>query len=464
VHRNRCNVLERARHLSPGVAPDPGAATAAPHHASAASADSSPTRTTPPPVPGPTDLLLAPKWYAEGALGITALVWAFSPSSLDDQEPNPENNLMNTAVTFTVAKKPNIHVVPLDDGDGPGPSPTLGWTVFSSLFVSNNIIRNHPIKDTNLILYPIPLGPAGGNGGLSVGPPNVWDLTTGPGRTQPLQRLFWYHQVLGIPSDERLFGLFDSSIPAGGFSGWAKSKYKSASTKPSGTTPSHEAGHLTGLGHVDCVGTEEAGAGLDPTHPNARPNCSLAPISTAGYFGLTVHDTPFTIYSNDPAHPQAAFPLMSYGSPKWNDAYHWCKMLAYYEVPCSPEAIGVPGVPIPTPTHVNVDCDKTVRGPGGIDLKVCLADSSAPDYGDYPQLPPDKITMVVPAQPRAWLLVTGVLTGSGGVISQAALVDELAPSLAALAAEDEAAAAGAGGAGTNEIVVNDASGGVRARA
>jgi hypothetical protein len=277
-----------------------------------------------------------------------------------------------------------------------------------------------------------------------------------------LQKLFWYHQVLGLADDQRLFGLFDSSIPSGGYSGWAKSNLKSAWTKPSGTTPSHEAGHLTGLQHVDCVGSEEAGGALDPTHPNAAPNCSLAPIGKAGYFGLTVYDTPFTIYSNDPAHPQAAFPLMSYASTTWSDAYHWCKMLTYYEVPCSPDAIGVPGIPIPNPTNVNVDCDKSVTGPGGIELKICLTDPTTPDYDNYPQLPPNKIIMAVPAPPQAWLLVTGTLTRDGGTITQAAVVDKLAPSLAALAATDEdAARRGAGGA--NEIVVNDSSGMMLAR-
>lgn len=405
---------------------------------------------------------LDPKWYAEGTLNITALVWAFSPSTLDDKEPNPENNLMSTTVQFKVAKKPNIHVVPLDDGAGPGPSPTLGWTIFSTLFVSNNIIRFHPIADTNLTLYPAPVGPSTGSGGIGFGTVPAWDLTTSTGRTQPLQKLFWYHQVLGLPESERLFGIFDSSIPSGGFSGWAKSNLKSAWTKPSGTTPSHEAGHLTGLKHVDCVGSEEDGGALDPTHPNAAPNCSLAPISKAGFFGLTVYDTPFTVYSNDPAHPQAAFPLMSYAGTKWNDAYHWCKMLTYYEVPCSPEGIGVPGKPIPNPTDIDVDCDKSVAGPGGIEMKVCLTGSAAPDHNNYPQLPANQVTLAVPAQPQAWMLVTGVLTKDGGTITQAALVDKLAPSLAALAAEDDAAAI-AGRGGSNEIVVVDAAGGVLAR-
>jgi hypothetical protein len=392
------------------------------------------------------NFVLDPKWYAEGALNISALVWAFGPGTLDDKEPNPENNLMKTAVTFKAAKNPNVHVVPLDDGAGPGPSPSLLWVISSSLFVSNNIIRYHPIADTNLTVYPVPLGPASNGNGGGIGTVPAWDLSTSTGRTQPLQRLFWYHQVLGIPSDERLFGLFDSSIPSGGYTGWAKSNLKSAWTMPSGSTPSHEAGHLTGLNHVDCSGSEADGGALDATHPNARPHCSLAPTGTAGYFGLTVYDTPFTIYSNDPAHPQAGYPLMGYKSPKWNDAYHWCKMLTYYEVPCSPEAIGVPGIPIPHPTNIDVNCDKSVTGPGGIALKICLADPGT----------------VVPAKPQAWLLVTGTLSKNGGVITQAALVDKLAPSLAALVAEDEAALQ-PGRGGQNELVVQDAAGATIAR-
>jgi hypothetical protein len=381
---------------------------------------------------------LEPKWYAEGKLDISALVWAYGPSTLDEKEPNPENNFTKITVNFKAGRQPNLRIVPMDDGAGPGPSPTLAWTVFSSLVVSNSIVRNHPIADTNLKIYPIPLGPPTGNGGVSAGNPGAWDLTTSAGRDQPLQRLFWYHQLLGIPDEDRLAGIFDDSIPGGGYSGWAKKQYKSFWAKPSGTTPAHEAGHATGLGHVDCAGTEEQGGGLDKTHPNARPHCSLAPTSTAGYFGFTVFDTPFTIYSNDPAHPHAAFPLMSYKSPKWNDAYHWCKMLTYYDVPCSPEGIGVPGLPIPSPHDLDVNCDNTVTGPGGIELKVCFGDSH-----------------VVPAKPQNWLLVTGVLNQGGAVITKAALVDKLAPALAALAEP--------AGGGPNAIVVTDAAGAILAK-
>ncbi len=406
------------------------------------------------------NFVLDPKWYAEGNLSVSALVWAYGPSTLDDKEPNPENNFMKLNVNFKNAKKPNIHVVPLDDGAGPGPNPSLAWTVSSAQFVSNNIVRYHPLADTNLTLYPIPLSPAtgGGNGGLAA--ISAWDLSSGTGRTQPLQKLFWYHQVLNLPADERLFGMFDSSIPSGGYTGWAKSSLKSAWTMPSGTTPSHEAGHLTGLGHVDCVGSEEAGGALDKTHPNAAPNCSLAPVNAMGYFGMTVFDTPFNIYSNNPSHPKAAFPLMSYASTKWNDAYHWCLMLTYYEVPCSPEGIGVPGKPIPNPTRNTVDCDESVTGPNGMELKICLADPSTPNYSEYPTMPATKLKMAIPAKPQAWVLVTGVLTKDGGTITQAALVDKLAPSLAALAAEE---ATGSGAVGKNEIAVRDSAGAVIAR-
>lgn len=374
------------------------------------------------------NFLIDPKWYAEGSLQITALVWAYGPSTLDDKEPNPENNMMKQTVTFHAGRQPNLRIVPLDDGGGPGPSPTLAWTVFSSFSVSNSIVRYHPIADTNLIVYPIPLGPPPGDGGLTANNPGAWDLTTSFGRAQPLQRLFWYHQLLGVPDDERLAGIFDDSIPGGGYAGWALSQYKSYWAKPSGTTPAHEAGHATGLGHVDCAGNEEQGGGLDKTHPNARPNCSLAPTGASGYFGFTVFDAPFTIYSNDPNHPQAAFPLMSYKSPKWNDAYHWCKMLNHYDVACSFEGIGVPGLPIPSPHNVDVDCTDTL----------CISadgQSSAP------------------AKPQAWLLVTGVAGKDSATITRAALVDKVAPSLQNAL----------GGGGANEIVVTDTAGGQIAR-
>jgi hypothetical protein len=111
------------------------------------------------------NFVLEPKWYAEGTVQITALVWAYGPSTLDDKEPNPDNNMVKTTVSFKVGRQPDLRLVPLDDGTGPGPSPTLGWLVFSALATSESIVRSHPIAGTNLIVYPLPLGPENPNGG-----------------------------------------------------------------------------------------------------------------------------------------------------------------------------------------------------------------------------------------------------------------------------------------------------------
>ena len=77
-------------------------------------------------------------------------------------------------------------------------------------------------------------------------------------------------------------------------------------------------------------------------HPTGLPGVLTDPIDPDGYFGFTNYRDPVVIYSNDPDHPQAAFPMMGYKGPKWTDPYHWCLLLARFGVPCDPESIGVP--------------------------------------------------------------------------------------------------------------------------
>ena len=104
------------------------------------------------------------------------------------------------------------------------------------------------------------------------------------------------------------------------------------------------------------------------------------PISENGYFGMETYTDPSVIYSNDPTHPNAAFPFMSYASPGWSDPYYYCILLEAYDVPCNPAAIGVPKRIIHT-----VDCDPEPAGEGwGLDL--CLIDQLPPPSD--PELPP----------------------------------------------------------------------------
>jgi hypothetical protein len=120
----------------------------------------------------------------------------------------------------------------------------------------------------------------------------------------------------------------------------------------------HEAGHQSGLGHVPCkdedadgIPDEIAGGGLDETHPMmlAFPDCRLAEVDPEGWYGLDVYGDDYgtggpTVFSNDPtaSAPNRAFPLMSYVGPGWIDPYHWCRLLTFYGVPCSPTELGLP--------------------------------------------------------------------------------------------------------------------------
>ena len=118
----------------------------------------------------------------------------------------------------------------------------------------------------------------------------------------------------------------------------------------------------------DGVPDEIKGGAVDPAHPTGLPpNCSLAPISETGYYGLTTEQPTLTVYSNDPTDPAAAFPFMSYKNPGWTDPYHWCLLLQEVDVECNPALIGVP----PKILQPAADCDPEPVG-NGIGMDLCL--------------------------------------------------------------------------------------------
>lgn len=122
-------------------------------------------------------------------------------------------------------------------------------------------------------------------------------------------------------------------------------------------TLGHEAGHDGGLKHVPCadgngdgIPDELKGGAVDLSHQAALdfPDCHLAEIEPEGFYGFDVYWNLFgvtgpTVISNDPdeAAPNRAFPLLSYSSPTWIDPYHYCRLLTYYGVSCSPDAAGI---------------------------------------------------------------------------------------------------------------------------
>ncbi len=323
-----------------------------------------------------------------GSLSITALVWSFDASSLESVEPNPANNQMQRTVQFHVADIPTIWLVALDDGAGPGwvVNDLNGLLNFAQI-VHQDMLDFHPTAYVNYQAYPSPVEP--GPEALVTGEWKLgWapeddpddednDATDTPRRSEPNTRVAWLTEDL--LDDAYVLGMIDPDIPTDDYSGWATSGV--AWNKPQAGTPAHELGHNRGLKHVACkdsddngVPDEIKGGAIDPHHPTGLPpNCSLAPITPVGYYGLTTERDNLTVYSNDPTDPAAAYPFMSYKNPGWTDPYHWCLLLDYVSVPCSPAAIGVP----PKIIQPAADCDPEPVG-NGIGLELCLLDQLPP--------------------------------------------------------------------------------------
>jgi hypothetical protein len=153
-------------------------------------------------------------------------------------------------------------------------------------------------------------------------------------------------EQLGLLETGNVMGFFDESIE-GPYSGWATNGV--SWNQPSWGVAPHELGHTRGLKHFGCLDNngdgepdEVAGGAVDPKHPTGLPGtCSLAPIDPDGYFGITSNQNEPQIYSNDPTHPAAAYPFMSYKDPGWSDPYYNCKLLRAYGVDCRGAEIGV---------------------------------------------------------------------------------------------------------------------------
>ncbi len=171
----------------------------------------------------------------------------------------------------------------------------------------------------------------------------------------------------------------------------------------------HELGHVTGLAHVACTGSE---GGVDQDYPYPYPNCSLAEVNPQGFYGFDVYYDLFglsepTVISNNPsaAEPNLGFPLMGYKFPKYVDDYTYCKLLNHFGVPCDlygeTGGGGGSGGTGPTadckPCAGNPLCNKGGSGLGiqQFQLELCISDDTLPE------------PMVFPSDPEAFLMVTG---------------------------------------------------------
>ena len=269
---------------------------------------------------------LDPAYYAAGEATFTAQVWSAGFTSIAD-EPNTQNNLLTEHVEFQVAEVPTVWLMALDDGSGPGDQvdDVTGLLGFAPV-AFDDLIDFLPIASVDFQAYPLPVGP-----GSEAAVPGLWDVsldidldpTANSRRNEPNIRMNAIATAGGFLDDGLVLGLFDNSVPQGDYSGWAK--FGVSWNFASAGTPGHEAAHSAGLNHVNCLGDtdgdgisqEDEGGSIDWDHPTMLPPvCSLAPIDPDGYFGFTNYHSPVVIYSNDPAHPLAAFPFMGYKSPE----------------------------------------------------------------------------------------------------------------------------------------------------
>ena len=328
------------------------------------------------------------EFIGDGQLTITALVWSFKAASLDTVEPNPANNQMQETVEFHTADIPTVWLVALDDGGGPGEVVTdLNGLLGFAQIVHQDMLDYHPTALVNYEAYPAVVEP-----GPEALVPGEWKLGWAPGddpdaddnedtdmprRTEPNVRLAWL--TADLPEEANVLGMFDPTIPADGYSGWAK--HGVSWTKPKAGTPAHELGHNRGLKHVACkdadddgIPDEIKGGAIDPHHPTGLPpQCSLAPISPTGYYGLTTERNSLTVYSNDPTDAAAAYPFMSYKRPGWTDPYDWCLLLDFVSVPCGPATTGI----APKVLQPAADCDPQPVG-NGLGLDLCLINQLPP--------------------------------------------------------------------------------------
>ena len=375
--------------------------------------------------------------YAAGEATFTAQVWSAGYTSIAD-EPDSANNLMSKSVEFHVADVPTVWLVALDDGGGPGPDvDDLNVLLGFAQVVNADLLNYLPIASVDYDAYPEPVlpGPEAAEAGL-------WDLsldadvdaTAFDRRHEPNQRMAFLAELGGFLDDGTVIGVFDEAIPSGGYTGWAG--YGVSWSKPVAGTPAHEVGHTQGLDHVNCLGDtdgdgisqEAEGGSIDWSHPTGLPPvCSLAPIDPDGYFGYTNYQSPVTIYSNDPTHPQAAFPFMSYESPGWADPYHWCRLLDSFGVPCNPALIGVP----PANPFQTVDCEPEPVGNYGLELCVAQGpdvDDSDPGPGPLPapesgtnaigmetlEIAHEGLLFEIPVEPDTWIITAGTVDPSAG--------------------------------------------------
>lgn len=365
-------------------------------------------------------------WIESGHLKIKAFVYSVVPSAPHQHEPNASNNYMDVLVEFQPAEPIRISFIPIHlhaDYNGALPEKlyTLGepdaWSIIYDMLrhipAPTVQVYSPPVEvvycytsiyDIDASWYEIMFNLVDEQAFAEHGSCN-FDFSIKGGMQyatvmmamidtytdDPVEDLLYYGMVhpdfdgemtffkengdtlnfTGIALNGQAYGIMKSEI-------WNNTPWY----MPGGLTLAHEVGHRLGLGHANCAGDEEAGGGLDDDFPWTFPDCSIANVNEEGFYGFDVMylimpgtDDP-TVISNDPgaSPPNQGFPMMGYQSPKWIDAFHYCKLLLSLGVDCEP--FGPPLV-VGRPEH---NLHLSIRRPPGAhenDLQTTQTDTAA---------------------------------------------------------------------------------------
>jgi hypothetical protein len=326
-----------------------------------------------------------PGAWTSGDVLLRAFVYAGVPDAPYDEEPDESNNFFDVNVTFHPGDPLKVRLAPVHLHNPPlsfYDDITYHYDDHQTdaLEIIVHMLRYHPIATDDLWFnassYLVVDNPDSPDIAVSSIKPighqldAEWDLSLGDQRDLVNERIKFFRSMAPDGyADWRWYGMVDPSVSMGGFIGWANngvahglmanSTSSAFWNNTGGVALAHEIAHLylAKPEHVPCTGTE---TGPDPAYPYPVPNCQLADIDPAGYYGFDTFWQLWgfpgpSIITNDPAGAasQVAFPLMGAKSPWWTDPFYYCRLLDSYSVPCDPQALNVQNDPADVPPRAH---------------------------------------------------------------------------------------------------------------